>query len=372
MSRPALILAALFLLAARFVVARGGNPHVEPDRVPGGCRACHEGHGLPRSQMLGDSSSKTCLACHESRSDRDRQIARGLVNAGSSPILLGEATGAIFVHPIDRTALAADGRTVVCTSCHSPHRGLTDLRDADEPAGRRYLSPTDPRQFESDLCEGCHGNRGSTTESRLDLSRLLDPQNRSYHPVHAAAEPSPSVLPRLAGKEINCTDCHGNDDAAGARGPHASRIHHILKRQYVTVDGTSDPSSAFALCWICHEPKTVLEGTAFPGHADHVGRIGASCATCHNPHGSPKNRALIRIGEETTGSSVSPSSSTGRLEFVSDGPGSGECWLLCHGVDHAPKIYGRDGLPARRLRPPLRRSPASSLRPLPATPEKDR
>ena len=36
---------------------------------------------------------------------------------------------------------------------------------------------------------------------------------------------------------------------------------------------------------------------------------------------------------------VSPSSTTGRLEYNSLGVGSGECYLECHGEDHNPFPY---------------------------------
>jgi len=71
-----------------------------------------------------------------------------------------------------------------------------------------------------------------------------------------------------------------------------------------------------------------------------VEAISTSCATCHSGHGSVGNRALSRFGEETLIAGVTPSLRTGRLAFVSSGPGSGECYLTCHGRDHAPETYG--------------------------------
>jgi hypothetical protein len=70
----------------------------------------------------------------------------------------------------------------------------------------------------------------------------------------------------------------------------------------------------------------------------------ATCASCHDPHGSVDNRALIRFGEETYLGGAGPSLSTGRLAFVSAGPGSGTCYLTCHGVDHAATGYGPGGV----------------------------
>ena len=84
---------------------------------------------------------------------------------------------------------------------------------------------------------------------------------------------------------------------------------------------------------------------------------------CHDPHGATASRALIRFSEPTSITGVLPSSS-GLLEFQSDGAGAGGCYLTCHGVDHDPLGYGhmytsegrprflgpgRDGVPGRPL-----------------------
>ena len=84
----------------------------------------------------------------------------------------------------------------------------------------------------------------------------------------------------------------------------------------------------------------MLSSSAFPEHRRHIVELKASCATCHNAHGSVQNRALIRFGEETVVAGVSPSGRTGRLAFDSTGPGAGNCYLSCHGEDHAPASYG--------------------------------
>ncbi len=219
------------------------------------------------------------------------------------------------------------------------------------------MSPKDPRRFEYELCEGCHGSRGALTQNLADISRMLDPGNRSYHPVQAPArDGSPSVIPSLRGREINCSDCHGTSDPQGARGPHGSPEPFLLKARYTTVDGGADSSAT--LCFACHEREAVLRASPFPGHGTHVEALRASCATCHSGHGSVANRALIRFGEETLIAGVAPSARTGRLAFVSTSPGSGACYLTCHGRDHAPETYG--------LQPPgpkEGRFPTPALRP---------
>ncbi len=96
-------------------------------------------------------------------------------------------------------------------------------------------------------------------------------------------------------------------------------------------------------------------------HATHVGVRRAACRNCHDGHGSVSNRALIHIGQKESLQQVLPSLSTRRLEFVSDRPGIGECYLTCHGVDHAPKSYGTKSVIAEM--PPVGGSPFPAAQP---------
>ena len=329
------------------------DPHLDSSVLRRGCTACHEGHGASRSPMLPGPQRDLCLTCHGFSVDLERLIAAGEVSANVNPALLGSLLQAPYVHPVSRDAFEAESPgAVTCTSCHSPHRGLRDSRGSGDPPGRRLRSTKNPNRFEYQLCESCHGNRGATTQSVVDISRLFNPSNRSYHPVEAPArESSPSVLPALTGGEINCTDCHGNADPTGPSGPHGSTEPYLLRARYTTVDGASESAEAYALCYTCHARSDALAAAAFPEHEQHIVDLRASCATCHNAHGSVINRALIRFGEETIIAGVGPSALTGRLAFVSSGPGSGACYLTCHGRDHAPEGYGLGTLPPAPGRP---------------------
>jgi len=357
---------ALSRLAATLVVAIpttlwGVDPHLDPALVPGGCAACHEGHGTPRSPMLRGPVEEVCLACHGSRAGADAQVAAGRLAPGARPPLLDTVLALPFVHPHDRIALSRhDSGSVVCTSCHSPHRRSVAL-GGPAPEGEPKLSTRDPRRLEYELCESCHGRSGPGAPSPSDLASLFDPSSRSYHPVHApAVDGSPSVSPGLAGRQINCTDCHGNSRQDLPRGPHGSDFHPLLVDNLSTLDGAAGRADGSALCFRCHDATAVVAPTSpFPLHGLHVDQEAAACSTCHSAHGSLGNRALVRFGEERHAAVVQPSISTGELGFESEAPGAGSCSLTCHGVDHGPKSYGGDAaaLAARR--------PASSLRPAP-------
>ena len=342
----ALLIAASATAAALAQLPSPINPHLERSSVPGACRACHRGHGVSRTPMLTATANEVCLACHDSQARAAEAVARGWLAPGARPPLLGGLLVQPFTHPLtaDATSREQTG-AITCTSCHSPHRGAREPHLGSVP-GRKKVSPRDPSRFEHELCESCHGGAGVRTESLLDLSRLFDPNSRSFHPVHATtAERAPSIVADLAGREINCTDCHANSDAQGPRGPHGSAVAALLVANYVTVDGSDERRETYGLCYGCHQREKVLASTVFPEHARHVVDEKASCATCHGAHGSISNRALIRFGEETTLGGVGPSLAAGRLEFVSDAQGSGLCYLTCHGVDHGPKGYGGDVRP---------------------------
>lgn len=352
--------------------AAGASPHADRGLNTGGCRSCHLGHGAPGSPMLPSDQKSICFQCHGSAGDLRSMVNRGLVSGTAKPLLMEGVFELPTVHPLSDSGFSRrEPGVVTCTSCHAAHRGSAEGFSGDQPSGRRRLSPRDATRFEFELCQDCHGGKGASTQDLLDISRLLTPENVSFHPVEApTAESSPSVIPALAGREINCTDCHGNANPSGPRGPHGSPVPFLLRANYTTVDGSSESPTVYALCYTCHRREIVLERSPFPLHASHVETVKATCATCHNPHGSVDNRALIRFGEETTISGVSPSMSTGRLEFLSDGPGSGACYLTCHGVDHGPEAYGsmkslldvlgRDGLTRDpRLRPGMTTPPRS-------------
>jgi hypothetical protein len=292
--------------------------------------------------MLPGPQRDLCLSCHGFSADRERAVREGLVSPVVEPRLLGPVLSEPYTHEISLEAFSThEPGQVTCTSCHSPHRGSRQPSEDAMVSGRPRRSPKNPNRLEYELCEGCHGNRGATTQSLTDISRLLNPGNPSYHPVEAPSrDGSRSVNPSLAGREISCTDCHGNANPRGPRGPHGSSVPFILKAPYTTLDGSSESPTTYALCYTCHRRQAVLNASGFKEHGLHITEVRAACATCHSPHGSVGNRALIRFGEETHMATVSPSGATGRLQFVSDGPGSGACFLTCHGRDHAPEAYG--------------------------------
>jgi predicted CXXCH cytochrome family protein len=155
---------------------------------------------------------------------------------------------------------------------------------------------------------------------------------------HAIETPSngdiPSLVQEYQGIEITCSDCHGSENPANAMGIHGSRVRHILDSEYTSTDGEEESPTTYALCYSCHDRDAVLTSTRFPDHQRHVVDQRISCSSCHDPHGSMANRALIRFGEGLGRIGFGPSVSTEVLAFESNGPGTGSCYLTCHGYDH--------------------------------------
>lgn len=346
MTRP--IVGTLLLGLAVWTAGPGGgqvpsvNPHVDLSVIPGSCVACHRGHGVSGSPMLPSAQVELCLECHGTRADFDGQVREGVVNPGTEPILLGSLLEKPYPHALQRELFSEHDTGVTCTSCHSAHRSIPPAISGTQ---RQRRSPKNPNRFEFELCLSCHGDHANLLApvGSSDIGRLVGTHNPSYHPIKARSlERSPSLDPELTGREINCTDCHGNDDRTGSRCLLGSNVAGLLSFDYVAVDGAPESGSTYYLCYRCHIRDLVLsEASPFPVHALHVVEERTSCATCHNPHGSTDYRALIRFGEHLESGVVSPSAS-GVLGFESLSSGSGSCSLTCHGRNHDPEAYGID------------------------------
>jgi predicted CXXCH cytochrome family protein len=345
------------LMACPAAAAGGMNPHLDSSLIRRGCPVCHAAHGRSRSPMMHSPQSATCMGCHGSVMTALRQE----LPASARPASLDRLDGKVAVHPIDRDAFSRrDPNVVVCTSCHSPHRSIPQIRPP-KPDGTRYRASVDPSKFENDVCLGCH-----RAQSRVDIASRVRSVNRSYHPLTApAAGQSRSLDLSLTGKLINCTDCHGNSDPSGPRGPHASDVAGLLAREYRRGWQADESDNAFALCYACHDRSAVLGSSSFPQHELHVVKKRIACDNCHDPHGDVENRALVSLARM----GGTPSLRSGRMVFESDAPGSGSCHLNCHGVDHGPASYGAADA-TNRLRPFFPPDPATPAFGPPSFPEK--
>jgi len=322
-----------------------------------GCENCHRPHGAPRPPRLLSSTleRQVCLVCHDGRVAAKNLEPEFLKNS-AHPVAATDWTH----DPIENPNTMAPHST--CTDCHNPHQtrsasaagsisGLLQGVSGVNIAGATVREA----RYEYEVCFKCHGTRERTAagtvrqENTHNVRLKINPSNASYHPIAAVGrnssmqgfEPGYSTASVLI-----CSDCHNNDEwRAGSnkpRGPHGSRHAPILEREYQTNDPTSESSQAYALCYKCHN-RNALFSTAtrsFP-HSQHVQEQHASCAVCHDAHGSRQSGALINFMlQDSTGKTVvAPALTQGRIEYVSLGPGRGQCSLACHGKNHEKATY---------------------------------
>jgi predicted CXXCH cytochrome family protein len=325
------------------------------------CENCHRLHTAPHPVRLltQPEERNVCLVCHNgnvARTNIEAQFAK----TSNHPIVASDGTHDPTEDP--RTM----ARHVTCVDCHNPHQVNGASASPPSATGRlRGVSGVNlggqvivEAAFEYEVCFKCHGLRDQSTPRRAvrqdntrNVRLELAPGNASFHPVPAAGRnPTASGFTSgySAGSLIYCTDCHNTDAPRGLpRGPHGSRFEPILERNYRLDDPSPESPEGYALCYKCHNRTALLSNQAgsFP-HEAHLIRAQASCGVCHDAHGSRRNPHLINflLRDPTGKPVVRPSPSTGRLEYETPrpggGPGSGRCFLQCHGLNHAPFQYG--------------------------------
>jgi predicted CXXCH cytochrome family protein len=369
-----------------------------------GCESCHAPHRAPTAQKLLLFSPGvfdcTTTGCHATAPAaphsppsaaewRDR-IGRG-GTLGERPDI-GRQIQKLSAHrrraggEERSSVLPGEGaRSVSCVDCHNPHATGAGRGNSSSPAAVRLAgvagvdrngAALPAANHEYEVCFKCHGDYSSDVElvprvvSSTNTRRDFDPLNPSYHPVVAMGRdldvPSiPSTRePGMTPSElIPCTACHA-DDEGGARGPHGSQFRPILRSRYETSDGTRESFESFSLCYRCHERSSILSDSSFAkkasgttatrgGHSGHLA-AGASCATCHDPHGVSANLAAgaatgAAAGGGATGDHrhlinfdtrvVLPLPGAPYPVFRSAGTFSGSCALVCHGVVHQSARY---------------------------------
>jgi predicted CXXCH cytochrome family protein len=325
------------------------------------CLNCHRSHSAGHGQRLlaWSVESDNCNVCHGA-------------TVAVKNIAAEFANGAKFSrHPIDSAPWAHDPqenpagmpRHVACSDCHNAHASNSTTAQPPLVSGRLLSvagvttggSRVAASAYEYQICIKCHGSSEPNTigilrqEGTRIVSTRIDPNNRSYHPIAAPGKNTSiqGLMPGYtASSMIGCGDCHNNNDwtATGVapKGPHASRYAPILERNYTSSDPTLESVTSYDLCYKCHDRSTILQDPAggFP-HREHVVGSRASCAVCHDSHGSRQNAHLINFMlRDGTGNTVVSPNSVGRLEYVSALPGSGTCSLTCHGVEHNSRAYG--------------------------------
>jgi len=329
-----------------------------PTVAENACLNCHRSHsaGHPARLLAQATEPQNCTLCH------DGNVAAKNVDA--------EFTSKPFVHPINSGQWTHDPtenpslmtRHVTCVDCHNPHAATgTPATPPLVPGPLQGVSgvslsgtPVAEAGYGYEVCFKCHGLSEPTTQgiARQDITRNIrlrvDPANASYHPL-ASTGKNPAILGLepgyTASSLVTCTSCHTNDDwtsgGTAPAGPHGSRYEGVVGQQYETGDPTTESPATYALCYQCHNRDFLItDGAGTFSHQRHVVTDNASCAVCHDSHGSRQNQGLIDFMlRDRAGTTVVSPSSGGRLEYVATGPGAGSCYLTCHGKDHNPLSY---------------------------------
>ncbi|GAB4321318.1 MAG: cytochrome c3 family protein [Candidatus Sumerlaeia bacterium] len=337
-------------------------PHTDyPDVQSNACANCHYSHHAGgRRWLVGDErEEEVCFVCH---------------NGNVAPANLQGVFQKSYTHPVERfLGLHEDGERpedaadhVECTDCHNPHRARRSpsgsVQAPNIPGVMEGVSgldsggaPVDEAVFEYQVCFKCHGPSAQPPLNVIprqivstDVIREFSTSSPSYHPVEAPGR-NPDVPSLIAGltpaSMIYCTDCHGNDGGgplSGLNGPHGSNYEFMLKDQYQTGSSVSESPTAYALCYRCHSRTSILGNQSFDEHRRHIVNKRTPCSVCHDAHGidfgqgnAVNNAHLVNFDVSV----VQPDPRTGRLEYISTGPRSGQCYLRCHGENHSPERY---------------------------------
>ena len=314
-----------------------------------GCESCHRPHSAGGRQRLlrHEAEEDNCFNCH------DGSVARRDLAAEFNKISVHAVSLTTGRHDPTETLTSME-KHVECADCHDPHQagvGAAARAPFLKPAmtGAVGVNATglhlEEARREYEVCYKCHSVRNFAEPVVLrvvgtgDISDEFSPGGASFHPVEAAGKNNnvPSLKQGMNTTDlIYCTDCHGNDDANGPKGPHGSRYAPLLKANYTTIDRTRESPVAYALCYSCHNRSSILDNDSFEEHKKHIVEERTPCSVCHDPHGVDRTTHLINFDRTI----VQPSRTTGRgPEFVDQGNERGSCTLFCHGEEHVNERY---------------------------------
>ncbi len=258
----------------------------------------HQATGTPMLRLEADGAS-ICLPCHEDAAHGGLTDRDGLIDGSDAGHLFGDALR-------EALAVRGDGDEVPrsdCLGCHATHGAGSEplLRAADLGA----------------TCLGCHAGYGRASTNH--------PGGKAF----GADTPKPGASARLVlvgDDAIGCGTCH---DVSEGQTPALLR----------------SVESRGPLCLACHEKRESLVDSR---HGKIPGELGIPCLGCHDVHGAPIAREMIRPelledtclkchgpGEDAAKQNVVPGQRGHPTEKVGDGSREITACDTCHDV-HAP------------------------------------
>jgi len=338
------ILVIFFIILASTTVSATIKPtHLDPIENPAGCAVCHAGHGVRGTSMLRFDEKDLCFECHGLPTSTIPSVLR----ANTDIYKVFQKT---YKHPVMDTYKYHEPleelpekdpsrpRHVSCLDCHNIHESTPDNPLRKVKGYIRGISRIEESPPEYKVCYKCHSDSANLPMDSRNIAEEFDPANRSYHPVETAGSNDrvPSLIPPYTtASRITCSDCHGNSDPDGPKGPHGSDYEYILKARY---DRFSGPESyeSYELCYNCHDRGSIINNQSFQAHREHIVYQQTPCSACHNSHGSRHNEHLIEFSSEFVDLVPIP-------QYVPSPVGKPMCYLNCHGTDHNTEFYTQKG-----------------------------
>lgn len=350
--------------------------HLDKTKVSTGCRTCHKGHGTRGTTLLESSKENLCFKCHGG-SGKGKDVYSLLAKPSNHPVSQTSRYHVTGEELPERDASLP--RHASCYDCHNTHRSEkeTPLNGMKGYSGRGAKVRQINREFE--LCYNCHSDSANLPQQK-NIAEAFSPLNASYHPVETYGKNS--LVPSLkkgytASSLIRCSDCHGNDDLAGAKGPHGSIYAPILMDRYERTSGPESPAT-YGLCYQCHNRTSILNDESFKAHKAHIVFNQTPCSDCHDAHGSKLYKNLLTLEgstfTKTAASAAIYPNSRGELTLLQGASGKPRCFLSCHvkgrAFDHRiGAAAGEETLratPAPRSKLSLSRMPMTTPAPAPS------
>jgi predicted CXXCH cytochrome family protein len=347
---PILLVFSFFILPVPKLVhcdSLNERPHADITKLPRGCASCHVGHGKFNTPMLPEKEDTFCYRCHGPEEKVNMSKTEGKLAFYLKTVDIQREFEKAYHHPIETSNFHHFGeilpeidpsypRHVACLDCHHHHVVSKDNKMSGI-MGINIQRAKVRITTEYELCLNCHGYSANLPADQSNKAEGFNLSNPSYHPVIGMGRNKdvPSLMQPLSfSSTIKCSDCHGNDDPLGPKGPHGSRYKYLLSKNFSETDGP-ESEYQYELCYSCHRRTSILGDESFSFHNLHISDVGTSCITCHNPHGSTLNQHLIDFQKSL---SIRPSSS-GKLMYTPLGQKIGQCYLTCHDKDHNPESY---------------------------------
>lgn len=315
------------MLASGAFAAEITATHLDKGKNPFGCSACHITYSKKRSSLK-NANIDVCLSCHGSISQSMKAVAKADISS---------AFRKRYKHPVLETASyhtadedlpeksASAPRHVSCQDCHRIHRSTREnpLEGVKGYSSRMERNIKATREYE--VCYKCHSDSANLPYDKKNKHKEFDTSNMSFHPIEGPGRnvrvPS-LVRPLNVSSTIDCTDCHGNDDPYGPKGPHGSNYEFLLKYDYRKTEG-SESQKSYELCYTCHERQSILDNQSFKKHKEHVVYQRIPCSACHVSHGTNRQANLIEFDTAFTRMVPLP-------QYMRGSEGKPTCYLTCH------------------------------------------